>query len=169
MKTLNELIYQNKIKSQASRFNNVRQLEALIKSYNGLDWRQHLKTENGKPANTVLLQNEQVKVILIFWEAGQRSKKHGHAEGGGLIKPLTGILKEIRFDPNNTDHIIAEHIYTPGQQSYIHDSIAYHIVENPGLVPAVSLHVYASGISTTKEIELNNYSMIEKPEGKVAA
>ena len=132
---------------------NVLELRHLLKGYSGEDWSKHLKSENGKPATTVLVQNEQVKVVLIYWDAYKKSKKHGHPAGGGLIKLLSGNLIETRFDPENTDSVIGKYQYSAGNMSYIHDRLAYHTVENPSDEPAVSLHVYSQGIYASKVVE----------------
>ncbi len=156
MKRLQNLIEKINNQVQNNGIVNVLELKPLFKKYTGADWEKHLKHENGQPATTVLLQNEQVKVILIYWDAFKKSKKHGHPEGGGLIKLLSGSLLETRFDPGNPETIIGEHHFSAGNMTYIHDRVAYHTVENPSDEPAISLHVYSPGIYSSMVIEDNN-------------
>ena len=164
MKRLQQLI--NKINTQVQNNGiiNVLELQPLLKKYSGKDWAKHLNIKNKKPENTVLLQNEQVKIVLIYWDAHKKSKKHGHPEGGGLMKLMSGNLIETRFDPESPDTVIGKHHYSAENMAYIHDRLAYHIVENPSDEPAVSLHIYSPGIyasnviiepKASKTIELN--------------
>ena len=94
----------------------------------------------------------------MHWYAFQKSKKHGHPDGGGLFKVLTGTLKETRFDPLDTDKVIGTYDYFKGGLAHIHNAEAYHIVENPIPYPAISLHVYMPGISAPNNcaVEANN-------------
>lgn len=156
MKHLGQLIEKINKQVQNNGIINVLELQPLLKKYSGKDWKKHLKLENNKPATTILMQNEQVKVVLIYWDAYKKSKKHGHPEGGGLMKLLSGNLIETRFDPENTDQVIGKHHYTSENIAYIHDRIAFHTVENPRNTPAVSLHVYSPGIYASRVIEDNN-------------
>ena len=153
MKQLPRLIQAINMKVSNNGIEDVLDLRSLIESYQGSDWKDLLKMENGEPVNTVLFQNEQYKLMLICWKGFQRSKKHGHPEGGGLIKVLSGNLLETRFDPADPDRMTGKHYYSEGLVSYIHDSVAYHIVENPYMTPAVSLHLYSPGIYESKVIE----------------
>jgi len=154
MKQLKQLVEKITTQIQNNGIINVLELKPLFKEYAGEDWQKFLKVENGKTENTILFQDEQVKLVLIYWDAFQKSKKHGHPEGGGLIKILSGNLVETRFDPIDTDIIIGKHNYAPGNISYIHDRAAYHVVENPTNIPAVSLHVYSPGIYASKIVDL---------------
>ena len=132
----------------------IQDLQPLIAS-NQLDWEGLLKKENGHPKNTVLIHDEVIKVILIHWNPKQKSSKHGHPEVGGLVKVLSGTLKETLFDPEDTDKVIGEGIYKEGNISYIHDDIAFHTIENVGDAPAVSLHVYVKDAVFEKKLTQN--------------
>jgi len=158
MKHLQQLIEKINNQVQNNGIINVLELKPLIKEYTGKDWKKQFEVKNGKRENAVLLQNEQVKVVLIYWDGFQKSKKHGHPEGGGLMKLLTGNLIETRFDPKNTDQIIGKHHYSTENMAYIHDRVAFHTVENPKNEPAVSLHVYSPGIFASNVIEENKDS-----------
>ena len=145
MKTISQLILQ--LKAQSCIHENVLPLYPLFEDYRGLDWKGYLSSG----ANTAVLhQDERFRLSLIGWDGFQKSKKHGHPEGGGLMKLLSRALLETRFDPIFPEQIIGKHRYEPGDLAYIHDEIAYHIVENPFPQPAVSLHLYAPGNYASK-------------------
>ena len=76
MKPLQQLIEKINNQVQNNGIINVLELKPLIKGYTGKDWKKQLKLKNDKPENTVLLQKEQVKVVLIYWDAYKKSKKH---------------------------------------------------------------------------------------------
>ncbi|MEZ5043665.1 MAG: cysteine dioxygenase family protein [Saprospiraceae bacterium] len=150
MKTLATLIQALVTQFETQKTKNVLEVESLFTSYNNDDWRNFMTKEDGKFKNTILFQNQQFKLILIHWDGKQKSKKHGHPQGGGLIKVLSGTLSETRFDPKDKEKVIGKHYYFKGSgTSYIHDDIAYHVVENPSVTPAISLHLYAAGVDVS--------------------
>lgn len=155
MKNLNQLIEAVKAKVNADRITTVQELRSLVNQYRGNDWNDYLPNESNAPKTKILLQEEQVKMILVYWRGFQKTQKHGHPEGGGLLKVLTGSLKETRFDPQEPDRIIGTNHFFKGAVSYIHDAEAYHIVENPIPYPAVSLHIYIPGIYAPNILALN--------------
>jgi predicted metal-dependent enzyme (double-stranded beta helix superfamily) len=154
MKTVHQLIQKIKTTSQESAFDNAMHLHDIMKEYNAEDWKKVLNTNDGKPVNTILLEDDCIKLLLIYWAPGQRSSKHGHPPGGGIIKLLSGSLKETLFDPKAPEQILGVQTYTPGKMAYIHDSIALHIVENLTDSPSVSLHVYVKSAARTNSIQL---------------
>lgn len=114
-------------------------------NYAGFDWETYLNTEPRKGNSTILFQNAYAKLMLIHWPPYFRSSKHGHPERGCLLKVLSGTLVEIRYDPVDTEMVTGKFRLHKGGLSFIHDSLAYHVVENPASEPAVSLHLYAPG------------------------
>ena len=134
---------------------NVRELGTIFAEYSATDWKKYLTVEDGQLKNTILHQDKHLKMILICWKPGQKSSKHGHPAGGGLIRVLSGQLFEIRFDPKDQDLETGKYVYGPqGQAAYIHDNEAFHIVENAGREMAFSLHLYSQGIATKSRHQL---------------
>jgi len=107
------------------------------------NWPALLDHQNGEPCTTILYQSEQLKMSLIYWKGKQTSSVHGHPGGGGLVKVLSGVLDETRYDPIVTEHIIDRYRMVPGNIGFIHDVLALHQVRNPHASPAVSLHLYS--------------------------
>lgn len=161
MKNLNQLIKAVKTKVNAEGIESAQELRSLVSQYEGNDWNDYLSNESNAPKTQILLKEEQVRMILVYWNGFQKTQKHGHPEGGGLLKVLTGTLKETRFDPYDTNQIIGTNHFFKGAVSYIHDAEAYHIVENPIPYPAVSLHIYIPGIYAPNILALNKP---EKPK-----
>lgn len=146
MKTLDQLIEQlsSKVYQQSSL--SVFELFPLVNAYTDEDWKTALTIENHKPKNTLLFQDEYMKMLLIHWDSFQQSSKHGHPGGGGLVKVLSGTLVESLFDSQNPDKMIGKHRLSTGNISFVHDDIAHHMVENPSRQSAISLHIYAPAI-----------------------
>ncbi len=136
---------------------NVLELKHLFKGYSGDDWKG-ISNLDKKTGSAILIQNDQVKLSLIFWDSFQKSKKHGHPQGGGLMKVLAGNLTETRFDPEYPNQVIGTYRYGAGDIAYIHDRLAFHTVENASIIPAVSLHVYSPGIYGTQALNVQGDS-----------
>ncbi len=169
MKILEHLIQQLNSKVENNDRVNVFEFFPLLKNYSSEDWKAALEVDNGHPKTTVLFQDEQLKVILIYWDSFQKSKKHGHQNGGGLIKVLSGTVIESLFDPTDSDHMIGKQRYTAGNITFIHDDIAHHIVENPSRMPAVSLHIYSPAIYIPDFAPVNNTIPYEPLKLRTAA
>lgn len=146
MKTLEQFIQQLYGKAYNKKSLSVYEFLPLLKSYESEDWKSLLRIKNQKPQNTLLFQDDYLKVLLIQWDSFQQSKKHGHPNGGGLIKVLSGNLVESLFDTQQPDQLIGKNWLRTESISFVHDDVAQHIVENPSHEPAVSLHVYAPAI-----------------------
>ena len=140
MKQLPQLIHQLKRQVQLNNIKNVLDLLPDFEKYNGKDWKKYFSKNN--PTNKILFENNGLKLILIYWNAFQKSSKHGHPPGGGLMRVLCGQLFETRFDPFDPEKELGQFICPTGALSYIHDELALHVVENRMGVAAVSLHVY---------------------------
>ncbi|MEZ4952807.1 MAG: cysteine dioxygenase family protein [Saprospiraceae bacterium] len=141
MKQLPQLIYQLKSKAQITGIDNVLEILAEFETYRGDDWKTYF--EKKEPTNVLLLLESDLKLTLIYWPAFQKSNKHKHPPGGGLMRVLSGQLQETRFDPTNPEKELGKYECPTGALTYIHDELALHVVENPNRMPAVSLHVYA--------------------------
>lgn len=98
-----------------------------------------------RESNMVLVQNEWLKALIIYWEAGKSGKVHGHPKGGCVFSVLKGKLLEKRYSPEPDQSLLSENLYSKGSLAYIDDTMAYHAVENPYAEWALSIHVYTPG------------------------
>ena len=118
----------------------------LLSTFEQVDtsaFEQCMTNEAGGPQTTTLYLSEQIKLILIYWEGLKSSTVHGHPGGGGLVKVLSGRLRETRFDPDDPSLEIDSGVLEEGSLGYVHDVLAWHKVENADTTPAVSLHIYS--------------------------
>lgn len=151
MKTLHQLIGALEAHSRSSNPEDVLYLLSLFNACEGAGWEQYISGPGNKP----VFQNDHFRLVLIGWDGYAQSKKHGHPEGGCLLKVLSGSLLETRFDPFDPSLVSGRHYFSRGDISYIHDALAYHIVENPHPEPAVSLHLYSPGAHVSRAIQAN--------------
>lgn len=149
---LKQLIQQVSTEVKQHGVSSVLDLAPILSQYQSEDWWEYLETENGTPKTTTLYQDDDLRVMLIYWKENERSRKHGHPTAGGLMKVLAGKLWETRFAPMAPELIVSEQEYGAGDLSFIHDALAYHIIENNGPEPAVSLHIYSPGVSASRVV-----------------
>ena len=95
--------------------------------------------------NHVLVQNDQIKIVLIRWQPGAESSIHGHAVGGCVFKVLHGKIVEKRYSADEQQRLLAEGTYQKDNIAYIDDIMGFHSVGNPYSSPAISLHMYTPG------------------------
>ncbi|MFK8008769.1 MAG: cysteine dioxygenase family protein [Saprospiraceae bacterium] len=149
MQTLQELIHNIEIEIQENKIDNALDLLPSFDQYIGDDWQAYYESDKDEFQYSVLHKDDNFKLILIYWNGNSKSKKHGHMKGGGLMRILSGEILETRFDSENDEKIIGTFKYSEGDLSYIHDALAFHVVENQEKTPAVSLHIYCNGVNST--------------------
>ncbi len=145
METLQQLIQNLNREIREKGIDNALDLLNHFTQYVGDDWQSHYRTDKHEFQYSVLHKDEHLKLVLIYWNAYSKSEKHGHMKGGGLMRVLSGEIVETRFHPEDQETAIGSFRYAEGDLSYIHDALAYHVVENREHQPAVSLHLYCVG------------------------
>lgn len=90
----------------------------------------------------LLIDNEIMKAVLIFWPKSKISSIHGHPKGGGVFKLLKGSIEELRYTSDESPKLLSVSTYQKGSVGFINDEMGYHAVGNPFDTPAVSIHVY---------------------------
>ena len=153
MQSLTELIHEIESKIQKNQVGNALDLLSPFDEYAGNDWKSHFDADLNDFQYSVLHEDANFKLVLIYWNEGSKSKKHGHKKGGGLIRVLSGQINETRFHPDDLDLETGIFSYCTGDLSYIHDSLGLHAVENNENEHAVSLHLYCSGANSTSIID----------------
>ena len=153
MKTLHELVARIRSYDEFRGIEDVVQAEPWLAAYTGTDWRDHFDLFAAGRKSLTVFQDEKAKLTLIRWDGYARSSKHGHPDRGCLLKVLAGVLLETRYDPLEPAAVAGKYHLFKGGMAFIHDALAFHVVENPSPFPAVSLHLYAPGIYTSRIIE----------------
>ena len=145
MKTLQELVSALNYATKEQGIDNALDLLSIFTQYQGKDWKQFYPADPDDFQCTTIHKNEYLKLLVIYWNSKRISAKHGHMQGGGLMRVLTGELTETRFDPDDQEKAVGTFNYTPGDLSFIHDALAFHVVKNTTTQAAVSLHLYCAG------------------------
>lgn len=93
--------------------------------------------------------DEAAESWLLSWLPGQGTGLHDHGDTAGVFVVIEGQLCETSI--TRSDHGAREVVrtFTAGQarsfgSAHVHDMV------NPGPAPAVSLHVYASALTTMR-------------------
>jgi predicted metal-dependent enzyme (double-stranded beta helix superfamily) len=102
-------------------------------------WASLADTPEGK---LVLVDNPFMKVLLIRWEPGALSSRHGHPAGSGMIKVLDGAVQEELFMDEISNAPYSAHVHHESATSYIDDTLGLHTIGNPFEEAAVTLHAY---------------------------
>ena len=146
MQTIAELIKTIESNIEDKKINNALELLSPFEEYIGEDWQTHFEPGLNEFKASVLHKDNHFKLLLIHWNEKSKSGKHGHLEGGGLMRVLNGEINETRFHPDDAEQTIGEFKYTEGDLCYIHDALGFHVVENKEQTPAISLHLYCNGV-----------------------
>lgn len=126
-------------------------LEAL-RNFEVKDQKELTKFLENPETNHVLVQNDQIKMVLIRWEKGSSSSIHGHAEKGCVFKVLQGEVEETRHSLENPDTLLSKNTYFKDSIAYIDDHIGLHRVENKSDQQAITIHLYTPGFYNAKKI-----------------
>jgi len=100
---------------------------------------------NHRAKKHILVENELIKIVLIFWQPNDLASVHGHPTGGCVLKVLEGKLVEKRYSADDRLRLLSKSTYTKSAMAYIDDTMALHSVANPFKKHAISLHVYTPG------------------------
>ena len=112
------------------------------------DWEAyaHFDPTQAYTRNLIYTDNATYTLLLLCWNAGAESKIHDHPCDGCWMHVLQGQVRECRYElpaqPGAALECIADETFHEGQLAFINDYIGLHKVGNPGLVPAVTLHLY---------------------------
>ena len=120
-----------------------------LKSYNGIDWRNVLYTQNNKyeEYSEAIIANNRFKnnnliIKLIKWHPDYEGQFHNHNGHHCYYKVLDGKICET-INTNDDNDILKHRIYAPNSIGYISDEIGEHKIKN--LLSdkhSYSLHVY---------------------------
>lgn len=94
--------------------------------------------------SNLIHQDEETLVKNIVWNPKVETPIHGHSCQGCWVMCLEGKLVENIYENEEGDpSLINSKVISPGDVTYMHDSIGFHTIENNSeLTPAVTLHFY---------------------------
>lgn len=91
---------------------------------------------------TVLFKNDDIEVVEIKWQPGQKSPIHKHGACSGMVSVLEGsIHEEVFTDENGVLTPSQTHEYHAGER-FTEDALGVHRISNITGECARTLHVY---------------------------
>ncbi len=157
------LIQQLTFKSMAE----IRSLEVLIQSLKNADAEDYIKLaknmnipvsdfskyeywkDEGYSRNCIVKTNA-FELILICWNKNDSTSIHGHNNQKCWVYQVDGKMTEIRYKKNDQEKLIEYNRkeLIPGSLCYMHDSMGYHLLENPTDQNAMTLHLYIKPVNS---------------------
>lgn len=142
---------------QASGTIDMKQALSVLDAYTGTDRKQYItfdETHYTRYRVDLPPQVTDFDMYLIWWDYGQMSPIHDHAENGCIFTILDGELTEKRYtrmsdadtqdECSNEFSLQYERVFPLGNTLYITDDIGYHALGNANnQMRWVSLHVYS--------------------------
>lgn len=108
-------------------------------------WSKEFYTRN------LIKRNDKYELIFLCWQPEQISPIHDHSNQSCWLKILQGDCREKLYSYDEKQEkleLIKTSRFRANEQSYIHDNIALHSVENAGFSKMLGLHLYLNPIDT---------------------
>jgi cysteine dioxygenase len=124
----------------------------LLESYarSADDWRKFALFDATYYSRNLVRQSEAYELIVLCWNAGQRSPIHDHARQRCWMAVLEGEVRETIYQgvPEAEAGLTRGPVRTfeQGSVAYIVDDIGWHRIEPAGAAAAVTLHLYSRPI-----------------------
>lgn len=108
---------------------------------------QYALFDTSKPyTRNLIATNSNYSLLLLCWNPAQASKVHDHPCNACILMPLSGTLKEERYQydgENVSDAKPSVKFFLEGQVSYMNNDLGLHRIINPRKnVNSISLHLY---------------------------
>jgi predicted metal-dependent enzyme (double-stranded beta helix superfamily) len=121
----------------------LKELSHIISSYNGSDWRSHIKY-NDTYSKTCAYANDFIEIIIITWSQNICSKIHDHPENGCLLRIMEGgLIEDVYIMDNGVSKFMDSTKLSTNQISYKIGNEYLHKISNVTNKPCISLHIYS--------------------------
>lgn len=115
----------------------------ILASYSWEDFKKYIRFDDASYARNYVVNTELFDILVLCWSPGQKTGIHGHPKDGCFVKILQGSIHETIYDSDK--QILRENTHSAGDIMFNHDSIGYHVLENPNDTGTISLHIYSPG------------------------
>ena len=123
----------------------------IILEYYGEDWQKSKSFCKEHYKRNLVYRNDLIKILIICWDANQKSKIHDHPNGGCLVRLLEGELYEKVYKKNGNNFEVQEkNKLSFDKCSYQEGSNGLHKVVNKSNKGSITLHVYSPPSYTPK-------------------
>lgn len=101
-------------------------------------------------ARNCIIKTPNFELILICWNGNDITPIHCHNEQKCWVYMVDGEMTEIRFKQNNAGDLSEcnKLEMVPGNLTYMHDSMGFHLLKNTSEQKAMTLHLYMKPIDT---------------------
>ncbi len=140
MHSLNSLF--DAISEQMEKHAKLDHLIAITESYCGSDWQDHTTFSSETYTRNLVKKNAHIAMLIVCWEAGQKSDIHDHPSRGCILKVLAGEITEQQYSKDNALTLRGQLTLQAGETSYQEGSTGLHSIIN-GNTRGVSLHIYS--------------------------
>jgi len=107
----------------------------------------HFDPDRHYTRNLIASDNDTYTLSLLCWNPNQESPIHDHPCDGCWMRVLQGEVFESRYKQaagsDDCLECVQEAIFEEGGIAFIKDSLGFHKVGNPGIKPAVTIHLYS--------------------------
>ncbi len=112
-----------------------------------------------------IIRSTKFELLLLCWNEGQKTPIHGHDGQQCWVYQVDGEVKEIRYQKDSQGDLKETNVLVmqPGDLSYMHDSMGYHILANATKGKACTLHVYMLPIDNCEYFCEKDEVFKEKP------
>lgn len=117
------------------------------------DFEEYAEWREDKYTRNCLESNDKFELLLLCWTQKLGSPIHGHNGQKCWVYQILGEVEEIRYKKSNQKNFLEEtyrHNLKPGLLSYMDDSMGFHMIQNPNLTKAMTLHIYIAPITTCR-------------------
>jgi predicted metal-dependent enzyme (double-stranded beta helix superfamily) len=129
-------------------------------------WWPHVRYQASDRYYTRVSTGESFEAWLLTWLPGQSTGLHDHGGSSGAFVVVKGVLTETTVSPDGSHEVVRQlthpRVRTFGD-AHVHD------VANRGLIPAISLHVYAPALTTMRRYERIDEQLRQVSEEKAGA
>lgn len=119
----------------------VDQGKKILQSYNSDDFKKYIRFDTQTYARNYVVNSELFDILILCWSPGQKTPMHWHPKDGCFVKILEWSIRETIY--NWEKQVLKKNIHTAWDIMYNHDSIWYHVLENPNDTGTISLHIYS--------------------------
>ncbi|MBL4669206.1 MAG: cysteine dioxygenase family protein [Flavobacteriales bacterium] len=95
-------------------------------------------------ARNCIFKTETFELILICWNKADTTAIHGHNNQKCWVYLVDGKMAEIRYQKDEKGNLSECNRIelSPGNLTYMHDSMGYHSIVNSSKEKAMTLHLY---------------------------
>ena len=111
-----------------------------------------------------IADNEKFELILLCWEAGQKTPIHDHGGEECWVKILKGEFQETIYSADDSGKLNTIKVINSKTDdiTYMVDFMGYHCLENLSTKKSMSLHLYAKPIRNCNVFDETTRKFVNK-------